>query len=154
MVNDFNFKLIFRNYEDKTLECSKIFTEEAYCITIHPSGLFLVVGFQDKLKMMSIILHNNQIKYFKEIPFKACKEVQFSNGGQYFAAVNGSNNNQTIQIFDTYTGEPKIWSLKGHNGRVRHLLWSRDDRILASCGADGMIYAWQIGHDFARIFEA
>ena len=45
-------------------------------------------------------------------------------------------------------------SLKGHNGRVRHLLWSRDDRILASCGADGMIYAWNIGHDFARIFEA
>ena len=50
--------------------------------------------------------------------------------------------------------EPKIVSLKGHNGRVRHLLWSRDDRILASCGADGMIYAWNIGHDFARIFEA
>ena len=46
--------------------------------------------------MMSIILHNNQIKYFKEIPFKASKEVQFSNGGQFFAAVNGSNNNQNI----------------------------------------------------------
>jgi WD40 repeat protein len=73
--------------------------------------------------------------------------VQFSNGGQFFAAVNGSNNNQNIQIFDTYTGEIK-YTLKGHNGRVRHLLWSKDDRYIASCGADGMIYAWQIGSDF------
>ena len=39
------FIIIIRNYEDKTLECSKVFTEEAYCITIHPSGLFLVAGF-------------------------------------------------------------------------------------------------------------
>jgi WD40 repeat protein len=33
------------NYEKKSLECYKYFTEEAYCISIHPSGLFLVVGF-------------------------------------------------------------------------------------------------------------
>jgi hypothetical protein len=33
------------------------------------------------------------------------------------------------------------------------LLWSRDDRTLVSCGADGMIYAWKIGFDVARIFD-
>ncbi len=58
------------NFETKLLETQKQFTEEAYCISIHPSGLSLVAGFSDKLKMMNIILHNNQIKHFKEIPYK------------------------------------------------------------------------------------
>jgi hypothetical protein len=39
----------------------------------------------------------NQIKSYKEITIKACKEVQFSHGGQYFAAANGN----TIQVFHT-----------------------------------------------------
>lgn len=58
------------NYEERTLEVSKAFTEEPYCLSIHPSGHHLVVGFADKVKMMNIIVHNSQIKHYKEIPFK------------------------------------------------------------------------------------
>ena len=60
--------------------------------------------------------------------------------------VNGTSaNNQTISIFNTYTGET-CYFLKGHNARVRCLLWSRDDTVLVSCGADGMIFSWTIGN--------
>lgn len=32
-------------------------------------------------------------RHYKEISqFKNCKEIKFSNGGQYFAAVNGTSN--------------------------------------------------------------
>ena len=37
--------------------------------------------------------------------------------------------------------------VKGHTGRIRCIAWSRDDTILASCGADGMVCAWRVGND-------
>lgn len=36
---------------------------------------------------------------------------------------------------------------KGHTGRIRCIAWSKDDTMIASCGADGMICAWRIGAD-------
>ena len=70
------------NYEEKIIEAYKVFSDEAYCVSIHPSGFHLVVGLSDKLRLMTICVHNNQIKPYKEIvPFKACREIKFSNGG-------------------------------------------------------------------------
>ena len=63
------------NYEEKIIETARAFTtEECFCISIHPSGFQLICGFQDKLKMMNIIVHNNQIKQYNEIPFKVTNE--------------------------------------------------------------------------------
>ncbi len=36
------------NYEEKTIEAYKSYTEEAYCVSFHPSGFHIVVGFSDK----------------------------------------------------------------------------------------------------------
>ena len=83
---------------------------------------------------MNIIIINNQIKTVKEFPIKSCKEVRFSNGGNYFAAVNGTNA-QSINVYHTYTGEnPPSFVTKAHNGKIKHILWSRDDTLLISCG--------------------
>jgi hypothetical protein len=87
------------------------FNEEAQCISFHPSGLHLLVGFSDKLRMLNVLM--NDIRPFKEFSIKACKEARFSNGGHLFAAVNGN----TINIFSTYTCE-NIGNLRGHNGKV------------------------------------
>lgn len=35
----------------------------------------------------------------KELPIKGCRDVQFSNGGQYFAAVNSN----TVHVYNAYT---------------------------------------------------
>ncbi len=68
--------------------------------------------------------------------------------------MNGSGqNNQQIQIFSTNTGESlKFPPLRGHFGRIKSLVWTKDDRYLVSCGHDGMTYVWRVA-DGARFYE-
>ncbi len=57
---------------------------------------------------------------FKEIPIKGCREVQFSNGGQFFAAANAN----TVSVFNFYTGE-NTQNLRAHSQRIKSLyVWS------------------------------
>ncbi|CAF4729438.1 unnamed protein product, partial [Rotaria magnacalcarata] len=62
-----------------------------------------------------------------------------SNGGHLFAAVHGN----VIQIYSTVTFD-NVTNLKGHNGKVRQLIWSPDDTRLFSCGMDGAVYEWEV----------
>lgn len=141
------------NYEEKTLDINWSFSEEAQCISFHPSGFHLAAAFSDRLKLMNVCNHNTQSsqksKYYKEItPFKQCREIKFSNGGQYLAAVNGATTNHIIHVFKFYTAEqPNQMIFKGHTGRVRSIAWSQDDTVLVSCGQDGMIFAWRVDSD-------
>ena len=130
------------NYQEKNAELVKSFSEEAYSVAFHPSGLHILVGFADKLRLMNLLI--DDIRPFKEFGVKSCRDCRFSNGGQYFAAVNGN----TIQIYNTYTCE-NIGNLRGHNGKVRSLHWSPDDTKFVSAGLDGAIYEWSIS-DFKR----
>ena len=123
------------NYVEKKLELLKTFSEETYSLSLHPSSLHILVGFADKLRFMNILM--DDFRVLKELPIKACKECQFSNGGQHFAAMNGN----TIQVFQTYTCEC-IATLRGHNGKIKSLYWSHDDQQLLSGGLDGAVYQW------------
>jgi WD40 repeat protein len=115
----------------------KYFPEEAYSIAIHPSGLYILVGFSDKLKLMNLLI--DDIRPFREFTVRGCKECKFSNGGQYFAAVTGS----TIQIFSTWNFE-SLGSLKGHNGKVQSVYWSPDDSRVITSGTEGAVYEWSL----------
>ena len=64
-------------------------------------------------------------------------QCSFSNGGNLFAAVHGN----IIQIYSTTTFE-NVANLKGHNGKVRAVVWSADDSKIVSCGMDGAVYEW------------
>jgi len=70
-----------------------------------------------------------------------CCAVQccFSNGGHHFAAVQGN----VIQIYSTVTCELLV-NLKGHNNRVRAVVFTDNDLGLISCGADGAVYEWNV----------
>lgn len=46
------------NYLEHTLECSREFEESALALAFHPSGLLLVVSFEDKIRMMNIYEHD------------------------------------------------------------------------------------------------
>jgi WD40 repeat protein len=94
-----------------TLDVCKEFQEEAYTVSLHPSGLFILVGFSDKLKLFTILI--DDLRPFKEFSIRGCREALFSNGGHLFAAVHGN----VIQIYSTVTFE-NITNLKGHNGKV------------------------------------
>lgn len=125
------------NYLEKTVVLMREFSEVPLSLSFHPSGLHLLVGFSDKLRLMNLLM--DDIRTYKEFPIKACKECRFSNGGQYFAAANGN----VVQVFQTYTFEC-ILTLRGHAGRVLSVNWTQDDRVLVSAGADGVLYRWCI----------
>ena len=130
------------NYVEKSADLLKTFPEESYSVAFHPSGMHILVGFADKLRLMNLLM--DDIRTFKEFSIKACRECRFSNGGQYFAAVNGN----TIQLYNTYTCE-NIGTLRGHNGKVRSVFWVADDTRLISAGMDGAVYEWRL-KDFRR----
>jgi len=123
------------NYETCNLELYKVFAEEAYSIALHPSGLYILVGFSDKLRLMNLLI--DDIRTFKEFTVRGCRECSFSNGGHMFASVMGN----VIQLYSTTTFE-NVNNLKGHNGKVRSVVWSADDSKLISCGMDGAVYEW------------
>mmetsp|Transcript_78194 Transcript_78194/g.211524 ORF Transcript_78194/g.211524 Transcript_78194/m.211524 type:complete len:1255 (-) Transcript_78194:77-3841(-) len=125
------------NYIDKTQELCKFFGEEAYSVAFHPSGFHLIVGFSDKLRLMNLLMED--MRTYKEIPIKACRECRFSHGGQFFAAVNSN----TIAVYKTYTCEV-VCNLRGHQGKVRSVCWTADDSRLVSTGADGAAYEFDI----------
>ncbi|XP_019854181.1 PREDICTED: cilia- and flagella-associated protein 57 [Amphimedon queenslandica] len=125
------------NYETNTLDVAKEFQEEAYSVAIHPSGLFLLVGFSEKLRLMNVLI--DDIRPFKEIMIRGCRECSFSNGGHLFAAANAN----LIQVYGTFSFENTA-NLKGHSGKVRGIIWSNDDSRLISCSMDGSVYEWNV----------
>jgi len=130
------------NFQDKTSELVKFFPEEAHSVAFHPSGLHVLVGFSDKLRLMNLLM--DDIRPYKEFGIKACRECRFSWGGQFFAAVHGN----VIQIYNMYTCE-NIGNLRGHNGKVRSVYWTPDDAKIVSAGMDGAVYEWKM-KDFKR----
>ncbi|XP_063431022.1 cilia- and flagella-associated protein 57-like [Mytilus galloprovincialis] len=125
------------NYEKCNLELYKEFPEELFSIALHPSGLYILVGFNDKLRLQNLLI--DDIRTFKEFNIRGCRECTFSNGGHLFAAVS----NNVIQIFSTTTFED-VATLRGHNGKVRSITFSNDDTKLVSCGMEGAVYEWNI----------
>lgn len=47
-----------------------------------------------------------------------------------------------IQVYSTTTFET-VQNLKGHNGKVKAVVWSQDDSRIVSCGIDGAVYEWE-----------
>uniref|UniRef100_G1NBL2 EML-like second beta-propeller domain-containing protein n=1 Tax=Meleagris gallopavo TaxID=9103 RepID=G1NBL2_MELGA len=123
------------NYKTNTLELYKEFWEEAYAVALHPTGLFCLVGFSDKLRFISVLYEDMHV--FKDFPVRECRECSFSNGGHLFAAVNGN----VIQIYSCTTFE-NINNLKGHSGKV--IKWSADDSKCFSCDTHGAVYEWNL----------
>lgn len=74
-----HLKLSFTLFHASALELYKEFQEEAYSIALHPSGLYVLVGFSSKLCLMNLLI--DDIRTFKEFTVRACREV--SNASQW-----------------------------------------------------------------------
>ncbi|KAM3668616.1 cilia- and flagella-associated protein 57 [Ammospiza maritima maritima] len=125
------------NYKKNTLELCKEYQEEAHTVSLHPTGLFCLVGFSDKLRFISLLYEDMHV--FKEFAVKKCRECSFSNGGHLFAIVNGN----VIQIYSGITFQ-NVTNLKGHTGMVHAIKWSSDDTKLVSCDTHGAVYKWNL----------
>lgn len=100
------------NYETEVLEVCKAYLEDINSLSLHPTGLFAIIGFSDKLRFVTILI--DDFNTMKEFPVRNCNECRFSKLGHIFAAVNGN----IIQVYSSITFE-HLFNLKGHNGRVR-----------------------------------
>lgn len=76
------------NYNEPSLELMKEFDDEPNAIAFHPSGLYLIAAFNDKILLMNIF--ENDLMPFKDIHIKGCGEIQFSHGGHLFAIANSN----------------------------------------------------------------
>ncbi|XP_012285272.1 cilia- and flagella-associated protein 57 [Orussus abietinus] len=125
------------DYESESLVMLKQYLEDICSIALHPTGLFCLVGFSDKLRFMSILIDN--LLSMQEFPIRNCKTVKFSFGGHMFAAVNGN----LIQVYTTI-GFRNRFILKGHTGRIQGIVWTQTDTKLVTIGQEGAIYDWDM----------
>ncbi|ORX57709.1 WD repeat-containing protein 65 [Piromyces finnis] len=125
------------NYLENTNEITKFFNDDIYSVSLHPSGLNILAGFSDKLRLMNILI--DDLKPYKEFNIRGCKECKFSNGGQYFAAAYRN----CVHIFSTWSFE-NLCSLKGHSSKIQSIYWSLDDNYIITSGIDGAVYQWSL----------
>lgn len=125
------------NFLNHSCEIFKDFADEPLCMSVHPSGFYMLLGFPDRLRMMRIL--SDDIRTDREFPLRNCKKCAFSNGGHVFAAAQGS----VVYLFNTWTYEP-ITILKGHNGKVTSILWNKSDTHVVTSGSDGAVYSWNV----------
>ena len=143
------------NYKEKVQELAKQFpAEDISSVALHPSGLHILVGFSDKLKYFNIGTERGEIfKLLCDFQIRACPEVRFSHGGQYFAAVFQipGQQAQEINVYQSYSctkfnpSKSQIpVEYKVSNNGVLCIKWSRDDRYLICCGEAKDVVVWQL----------
>eukprot|EP00803_Ostreobium_quekettii_P003392 evm.model.scf_890.5 EVM.evm.TU.scf_890.5 scf_890:16944-24893(-) len=100
------------NYQSRSCVVRKQLHDSPLCLSIHPSGLQVVVGMHDKLRLFAIL--HGDLEPTAEFPLKKCTLAEFSNGGHLFAVVGRGN---AISIFSTY-GRDLVATMKGHISTV------------------------------------
>ncbi len=88
------------NYQTRTLEICETYLDEPISVAFHPSGLHLVIGFLDRVRIMNVYARNLKQIPDVNITFKGCKDIKFSNGGHLFACING----YTVNVVRFYQG--------------------------------------------------
>jgi WD40 repeat protein len=66
------------NIQTHQLDLCKEFGEEILSIALHPSGLHLAIGFQDKVRLFHILL--DDLRLCTELAIKGCRECRFRLG--------------------------------------------------------------------------
>ncbi|XP_047674912.1 cilia- and flagella-associated protein 57-like [Tachysurus fulvidraco] len=122
------------NYKTNSLELHQEFPEEPNCISLHPNGLSILVGFSDKVRLMNLLV--DQFRTVQVFDIHNCSKCIFNHDGNLFAAVSEN----LISIINFRTGG-KV-ELKGHNGKVQSVKWREDACQLVSNGLDGTVFEW------------
>lgn len=68
-------------------------------MTLHPSGVFVAIGFSDSLRFLQVQLDN--LKVAKSFNYPNCTEIKFSHQGHLLAAAHGKQ----IVIISIFTFE-------------------------------------------------
>ncbi|XP_061387739.1 cilia- and flagella-associated protein 57 [Musca vetustissima] len=125
------------NYETEKVELVRKFQVDVNIVELNSTGLIAAIGFSDQLRITQIFME--ELNIVKTYNFPRCKDVKYSNYGHLMAAAY----NSTIAITSVYNLEILI-TLKGHNGTVLSVAWTKNDKYLISGGNEGAIYQWDV----------
>ena len=67
------------NYRSFGMELAKMFQEEIHSVAIHPDGLYIAVGFMDKIRLLNLLI--DDMRLFQEFPVRESRVCLFSHGG-------------------------------------------------------------------------
>ena len=136
------------DYQQRIHVISKIFEEELYSITYHPSGMHALVSTEDKIYPLNIF-YDEIDNMTQQITTKAkSKDIKFSHMGHLFAFDTGA----VVQIWDflnmqIYTGPPPYGQQKKNfsitSSKINSLSWREDDKNLLASGTE-YIYDWKV----------
>lgn len=85
------------NYETAKIELVRKYQSEISALALHPTGLFVAVGFSDQLHLMEVML--DDLKTVKTFDFPQCDEVVFSHQGHLLACAYGG----LISVFSVFS---------------------------------------------------
>lgn len=128
------------------VEMRKHFHEEIFSVALHPSGLHMMIGFGNSLRIFNV--YEKDLCEYKRLSIRASISCCFSHGGQYFAVANST----IIHVYYSYTCE-LLGHLRGHNSKVRSLYFvPPDDTRVISSGADGAVFEFSLC-DFHKVHD-
>ncbi|XP_017867333.1 PREDICTED: cilia- and flagella-associated protein 57 [Drosophila arizonae] len=125
------------NYETGKVELVRKFQVDVNIVELNSTGLMAAIGFSDQLRITQIFM--DELNIVKTYNFPHCNDVKYSNFGHLMAAAYDNN----ISVTSVYSLDVVI-HLKGHNGNVLSVAWTKTDKYLISGGAEGAIYQWDI----------
>ncbi|GFT64316.1 cilia- and flagella-associated protein 57 [Nephila pilipes] len=129
--------VILWNYETKEQELIMNFKDPVLGLAIHPSGLYLALGFSFYVRIC-IILYNKLLDC-KMLNSKDFSRMTFSCGGHLLAVASHTR----IEVYDFLT-LVRLAKLEGHAGRISSLMWKDDDTRLISSDLRGIICEWDV----------
>ncbi|GIY15138.1 cilia- and flagella-associated protein 57 [Caerostris darwini] len=129
--------LILWNYETRRQELIMKFRNTLKSFAIHPSGLYLALGFDFFARICAVLY--DRLADYTMLDLKNCSRISFSYGGNLLALAS----NTTIEIYDFLTFK-RLSKLDSHAGRILSLLWTNDDSRLFSGDERGVICEWDL----------
>ncbi|XP_067002116.2 cilia- and flagella-associated protein 57 [Anabrus simplex] len=124
------------NYETESQELLRQYQEEICSLALHPTGLYALVGFSDKLRFMMILI--DDIQSVREFGIRRCQRVSFSSNGHLFAVAN----EPLIQIYSTIS-YANIYNLEGHGGKIVTFKWTHHDEKVVS-SIPNAVFEWNL----------
>ncbi|AAQ15939.1 hypothetical protein, conserved [Trypanosoma brucei brucei TREU927] len=130
------------NTSTHRLETCEYFTSQPGALAIHPNGLYLVVCFPDKVRVLSILW--NGLRERRVINLRNTTDVKYSVGGSYFAVAHGN----IIHLYNSLTCDVH-GQLRGHPQKINCFQWCATspyptDNSIISSSLDGIVINWNI----------
>ncbi|CAF1163644.1 unnamed protein product, partial [Didymodactylos carnosus] len=127
------------DYKDNSREIiSKSIREGAYSVSgADPYCLHVVLGGHNRLQLY--LITNYELRMVHQFEARGVKELNMSQCGHLIAAIM----NNSVQIYSTITLR-LLSQLRGHVGKIKQAVWSKNDSTLTTAGSDGMICIWNV----------